>query len=188
MWHLLKAGVARSIDSVDVDDRLQRNNALDVLLIYSLSWNVTKIWSSCLSIDRYFHVALPTSFVCDDSSLNEAVWYEVWLSAALYRCTEPMPKASAGFWLGVSMPPCRLRWRKFWNFFYEVVHSEVYLTKYVVSIAPFSTSACPDCSQNCSFWMFSFFFNFSSSFQGVSWPHLPLCADSLDLCMACTGV
>ena len=29
--------MARSIDSVDVDDRLQRNNALDVLLIYSLS-------------------------------------------------------------------------------------------------------------------------------------------------------
>ena len=29
-----------------------------------------------------------------------------------------------------------------------MVHSEVYLNKYVVSIAPFSTSACPDCSQN----------------------------------------
>ena len=29
--------MAPSIDSVDVDDRLQRNNALDVLLIYSLS-------------------------------------------------------------------------------------------------------------------------------------------------------
>ena len=31
---------------------------------------------------------------------------------------------------------------------YEVVHTEVYLNKYVVSIAPFSTPACPDCSQN----------------------------------------
>ena len=28
------------------------------------------------------------------------------------------------------------------------LHSEVYLNNYVVSIAPFSTSACPDCSQN----------------------------------------
>ena len=31
-----------------------------------------------------------------------------------------------------------------------MVHSEVYLNKYmyVVSIVPFSTPACPDCSQN----------------------------------------
>ena len=28
-----------------------------------------------------------------------------------------------------------------------MVHSEVCLNKYVVSIAPFSTPACPDCSQ-----------------------------------------
>ena len=34
------------------------------------------------------------------------------------------------------------------KFDYEMVHSEVYLNKYVVSIAPFSTSAGPDCSQN----------------------------------------
>jgi len=47
-----------------------------------------------------------------------------------------------------SMPPCRLRQIKFWKFDYEMVHSEVYLNKYVVSIAPFSTPACPDCSQN----------------------------------------
>ena len=37
------------------------------------------------------------------------------------------------------------------KFDYEMVHSKVYLNKYVVSIAPFSTPACPDCSQNCSF-------------------------------------
>ena len=41
-----------------------------------------------------------------------------------------------------SMPPYRLRLR---NFFkkcdYEMVHPEVYLNKYVVSIAPFSTPA-----------------------------------------------
>ena len=29
-----------------------------------------------------------------------------------------------------------------------MVHSEVYLNNYVVSIAPFSTPACPGCSQN----------------------------------------
>jgi len=43
-----------------------------------------------------------------------------------------------------------------------MVHSEVQLNKYVVSMAPFSTPACPDCSQNinvenCSFYMFSLF-------------------------------
>ena len=47
-----------------------------------------------------------------------------------------------------SVPTCRLKRRKFRKFDYEMVHSEVYLNKYVVSIAPFSTSACPDCSQN----------------------------------------
>jgi len=47
-----------------------------------------------------------------------------------------------------SMPPCRPIRRKFRKFDYEMVHSEVYLNKYVVSIAPFSTSACRDCSQN----------------------------------------
>jgi len=29
-----------------------------------------------------------------------------------------------------------------------MVHSEVYMNQYVASIAPFSTTACPDCSQN----------------------------------------
>ena len=46
------------------------------------------------------------------------------------------------------MPPCRLGWRKFWKFDYEMVHSGVSLNKFVVSIAPFSTPACPDCSHN----------------------------------------
>jgi len=36
------------------------------------------------------------------------------------------------------MLPCRLRRRNFGKFDYEMVHSEVYLNKYVVSIAPFS--------------------------------------------------
>jgi len=49
-----------------------------------------------------------------------------------------------------------------------MVHSEVYLNKYVVSIAPFSTPACPDCSQNITdkHGMFSLF-NFSSIFPGA---------------------
>jgi len=48
---------------------------------------------------------------------------------------------------GVNAPLC-LKRRKFRKFDNEMVHSEVYLNKYVVSIAPFSTPACPDCSQN----------------------------------------
>ena len=40
-----------------------------------------------------------------------------------------------------SMPPYRLRLKKFRKFDYEMVHPEVYLNKYVVSIAPFSTPA-----------------------------------------------
>ena len=47
-----------------------------------------------------------------------------------------------------SMPPCCLRRRKFWKFDYEIVHSEVYMNKYVVSTAPFSTPACRYYCQN----------------------------------------
>ena len=39
------------------------------------------------------------------------------------------------------MPPCRLRRRNFLENLTTMVHSEVYLNKYVVSIAPFSTPA-----------------------------------------------
>ena len=55
-----------------------------------------------------------------------------------------------------------------------MVHSEVYLKKCVVSMAPFSAPAYPDCSQNITytrktalFCMFSLF-NFSSIFPGGS--------------------
>ena len=41
--------------------------------------------------------------------------------------------ASAGFWLAGQCPPGRMRRRKFRKFDYEMMHSEVYLTKYVVS-------------------------------------------------------
>jgi len=78
-----------------------------------------------------------------------------------------------------SMPPCCLRWRKFWKFAYERVHSGVYLNKYVVSIAPFYTSACLDCSQSIqktAFFMFSLFV-FSSIFPGGGQltPFAPMC-------------
>ena len=40
-----------------------------------------------------------------------------------------------------------------------MVHSEEYLNKYVVSIASFSTPACPDCSQKLLFFAcFAFYF------------------------------
>ena len=81
-----------------------------------------------------------------------------------------------------SMPPCRLRRRKFRKFDFEIVHSEVYLNKYVVCIAPFSTPACHDCSQkyninieNCPVCMFPLF-NFSSIFPGGQLtPFAPMC-------------
>ena len=54
-----------------------------------------------------------------------------------------------------------------------MVHSEVYLNKYVVSIAPFSPP--PTHSENCCFRMFSLF-NFSSIFQGGQLtPFAPMC-------------
>ena len=50
---------------------------------------------------------------------------------------------SAGFWLrgNAPLPPEANK-----KFYYEMVHYEVYMNKCVVSIAPFSTPACPDCS------------------------------------------
>ena len=61
-----------------------------------------------------------------------------------------------------------------------MVHSEVNLNICVVSIAPstshhsyhFTPSPIQKTALFCMFSLFSFSF-----FQGVSWPHLPLCAD-----------
>ena len=48
------------------------------------------------------------------------------------------------------------------------------ISEYVVSIAPFSTPACPDRSQNINALFACFhFLNFHPFFQGVSWPHCP---------------
>jgi len=41
--------------------------------------------------------------------------------------------------------------KKILKFDYEMVHSEVYVNKYAVSVAPFSISACPDYSQNITY-------------------------------------
>jgi len=91
------------------------------------------------------------------------------LSSGADRKQMSIAGGSAGFWSGGSMPSCRLSRRKLEKFDYKMVHSEVYLSKYVVSIAPFSTPACPDYSQNvkktavfCMFSLFYFFVHFSS--------------------------
>ena len=56
----------------------------------------------------------------------------------------------AGFWLEGQCPllPEAKKILKIRKLDYEMVHSEVYLNKHVVSIAPFCTPVCPDCSQN----------------------------------------
>ena len=60
-------------------------------------------------------------------------------------CCQPA-RASAGFWLWggqwVSMPLAAWDEENFEKFDYEMVHSEVYLNKYVVSIAPFDLYTC----------------------------------------------
>ena len=54
--------------------------------------------------------------------------------------------------------------KKNWKFDYEMVHSGVYQNKYVVSVEPFSTPACPDCSQNITL--------SASTFNKLSWQHV----------------
>jgi len=69
------------------------------------------------------------------------------------------------------MPPCRLRRRKFWKSDHEMVHSEVYLNKYVVSIAPFSTPTfthTPTPVQKTALFRMFLLLNFSSIFPGGS--------------------
>ena len=77
------------------------------------------------------------------------------------------------------MPPCRLRRSKCWKLDYETVHSEVYLNKYVVSIAPFSTPAfTPTPFTKLLFFACFRLLIFHPFSRGVSWLHLPLCADT----------
>ena len=83
------------------------------------------------------------------------------------------PRASAGFSLGGSVPPCCLG-----RFDYEMVLSEVYLNKYVVSIEPFSTPAfTPPIQKNCFFACFRFLI-FHQFFQGGQLTPFALCSDA----------
>ena len=82
-----------------------------------------------------------------------------------------------------SMPPCRLRRKKFWKFDYEMVHLKYIWINNVVSIAPFSTPACLGLHlkilhkhRKLIFFACFRFLIFHPFFQKVSWPHLPLCA------------
>ena len=105
--------------------------------------------------------------------------------------TSSLAGPSARFWLGGSMPYCRLRRRNFFSskFDYEMVHSEVYLNKYVVSIAPFSTSACPDYNiniENCFFPCFRFsifhpFFQEGSANPICPYVRTPMITDNLNV-------
>ena len=78
---------------------------------------------------------------------------------------------SAGFWLRGSMPPWRLRRRKF---DYEMVHSEVYLKKICGQhIAPFSTFACPNINIKTALFWHVFRLIFHPFFRGSADPICP---------------
>ena len=99
-------------------------------------------------------------------------------SCSSNTCNQERPQDSAEG-VNAPLPP---EAKEFLKSDYEMVHSEVYLNKCVISIAPFSTPACPDCSQNVTykhrkllFCMFSLF-NFSSIFPGGQLiPFAPMC-------------
>ena len=80
---------------------------VDAVFCYRVAWSV------CCSRLRAFQKRLSRSRLWVDSTgqgnhrvLIGATW----------------PRASAGCWLGGSMPPCRLRRKKLWKFDYEMVH------------------------------------------------------------------
>jgi len=117
------------------------------------------IWQKAASpshIHLYHYLCTHPDLIPCDAPIKlsfslEEIWTTLKVSGAQFHVNLSPPRTSAWFWLGASMPAYRLRRRKFWKFDYEMVHSEVgplYLNKYVVSIAPFSTPDCPDCSQN----------------------------------------
>ena len=101
-----------------------------------------------------------------DRSRGEAYWKSL------------HPRASAVFWLGGVNAPLPPERRKFWKFDYEMVYSEVYLNKYVVSIAPFSTPAFtpPQPVQKTAlFCMFSLLIFHPFSRVGQLTPFAPMC-------------
>ena len=64
----------------------------------------------------------------------------------------------------------------FWKFDYEMVHSEVYVNKYVISIAPFSPPPVRNSPiQKTALFACFRFLIFHPFLQGVSWPICPMC-------------
>ena len=102
------------------------------------------------------------------NTVNGTQWQT--LNAQALQCYVMLrcPGTSAGFWLGGSMPPCRLR-QNFFRKFDEMVHSEVYLNKcgqhsaVLYTCLPWLLSKYNINIENCSFCMFSLY-NFSSIF------------------------
>ena len=104
-------------------------------------------------------------------------------TATVHCRLRPCAGTSAWFWLGGSVPPCSLRQKFFLKIWLRNGAFWSISECHVDSIAPFSTPACPDCSQkyiinieNCSF-LHVFAFYFFTHFP-ISWLHLPLCADA----------
>ena len=83
-------------------------------------------------------------------------------------CVSPTTKSVRRILVRGVSAPLPPEAKKILKFYYEMVHSEVYLDKYVVSIAPFSP---PPIRKTALFCMFSLF-NFSSIFP---WSADPIC-------------
>ena len=83
-------------------------------------------------------------------------------------CVSPTTKSVRRILVSGVSAPLPPEAKKILKFYYEMVHSEVYLDKYVVSIAPFSP---PPIRKTALFCMFSLF-NFSSIFP---WSADPIC-------------
>ena len=118
-------------------------------LVITIIWTVVSI--SIISISswaewfaRLIHCNFFTCIVSNSTLHSQTHTREYICSDTHNNLT---PGTSSGFWLG-GMGQCTLA---AWKYDNEMVHSEVYLNKYVVSIAPFSTPACPDCSQNITY-------------------------------------
>jgi len=96
-----------------------------------------------VSLDRHrrtHRVALSTH--------QSTVYYSAPPPIAERSIVMSVQKRPQDFGRGGVNAPLPLEAKKIRKFDYGMVHSEVYLNKCVVSIAPFSTPACPDCSQN----------------------------------------
>ena len=133
-----------------ISPKLRNRPSHNFCACYRRPWlNLGSVWASCACgwnrfADFGLWIAQKCVYLDNWQAQTQGVNTETSQNVKYELCSG----TSAGFWLVGSMRPCRTRRRTFWKFDYEMVHSEVYLNKYVVSIAPFSTPACPDCSQN----------------------------------------